>query len=154
VSFDIRTLADRRHEEGSFDKTDWTKAFESARQTLKLTETDAQILEYLAISAPSPQQFTIMTRLIYQYTKSQAHGEQISALILDIVNGSAFSLTDWIESINFFYAWLNERKRKIDFVSMLQYLECCVAAQDAKQPGITLQTLLQDMLNVHGYEAG
>ena len=115
---------------------------------------DDKALEFIANACPTPAHFHVMKSLMNQYTDTNPDGEKISTLIFDVVNRSPFSLTDWIESIFAFHSYLVEGNRKIDFYSMIQYLRCCVASQDAKQPGITLKVLFEDFLSAYGYEAG
>jgi hypothetical protein len=154
VTFDVRSLAARKHQETSHDLSEWTSAFETARMSLKLFSVDYHDLELIAIASRAPSQFTSLVRLIYQFTKSHPNTEQITATLLNQVSKSPFSLADWIESIDYFYNWLTKNQRKIDFLSMLSYLECCVASPDGKESGQTLAALLEDMLDFCGYEAG
>jgi hypothetical protein len=128
------------------------KALESARLSLKFIDIDYKSLEILALASRSPAHFTVLSRLIYQYGKSHPNGDQISDVILGMVNNSPFSLPDWIEAIDHFNTWLAENHRKVDFLPMLKYLECCIAAPDARESGQTLTALITDMLNVSGYD--
>jgi hypothetical protein len=111
-----------------------------------------ETLELFAAASGSPSKFTALVRLIYQYGKSHPRGALISDLVLRYANESHFSLSDWIEAIDFFNRWLEKNGRKIDFLSMLEYLHCCVDAPDAREPGQTLLNLVEDMLEVMGYE--
>ena len=152
MSFDVRALASRRFNETKHAEVEWAMALESARQSLKFIDIDYESLEHFAVASRSPAQFTILARLIYQYGKSHPNGTQISELIIGFVNESPFSLSDWIDAIEFFNRWLENKNRKTDFLPMLKYLECCVASQDAKESGQTLGALIEDYLNVVGYE--
>ena len=152
MSFDVRALAALKHRETQHAEIEWTKALESARQSLKFIDIDFQSLELMALASRAPSKFTTLTRLIYQYGKSHPHGDQISDLILEYTNNSPFSLSDWIDTIDTFYRWLGDRDRKIDFLPMLNYLDCCVASPDAREGGQTFTQLLEDMLKVAGYE--
>jgi hypothetical protein len=152
MNFDVRSLASQKHHETKHAEVDWLKALESARQSLKFIEIDYQSLEYFALASKAPSQFTVIARLIYQYGKSYPHGVLISDLILGYVNDSLFSLSDWIEAIEYFYRWLEKQERKTDFLPMLKYLECCAASPDARESGQTLSALIQDMLQFIGYE--
>ncbi len=152
--FNVRILAQRKYQESGIEESSWLKVFESAQQTLKEFEVDYQIIEYIALASRTPEQFAVMSRLIYQFIKSNASGEQVTEMFLNLVNQSPFAIGDWIDSINYFHQWLISNRKKIDFVPMLQYLECCVASPDAKKGRHTLLALVEDMLAVHGYEAG
>jgi hypothetical protein len=154
MTFNAQVLAQKKSQENGLDEASWFKVFDSAQQTLKDVDVDYQIIEYIALASRTPEQFAVMARLIYQYIKSNASGEQITEIILTLVNQSPFALGDWIDSVHYFYQWLLAHRKKIDFVPMLQYLECCVASPDAKKGRHTLLALVEDMLAVHGYEAG
>jgi hypothetical protein len=93
-----------------------------------------------------------LARLIYQYGKSHPHGDQVSDLIFKFVNESPFSMADWIDAIEYFYSWLLGQSRKVDFLEMLKYMQCCVASPDAKEKGQTFSALIEDMLLICGYE--
>ena len=152
MNFNVRSIAALKYKETQYPEVDWVKALESARQSLKFIEIDYQSLELIAMACRSPAQFTVITRLIYQYGKSHPHGALISELILKNVNDSPFSLSDWIAAIEYFYQWLETNHRKTDFLPMLKYLECCVVSPEAKEGGQTLTSLVGDMLRVIGYE--
>ncbi len=150
--FDVRALAAQKVSETDESMAAWFAVLESARQSLRFIEVDYQALEHLALACQSTAQLTILTRLIYQYGKSNPHGALITDVILEYVNDSPFSLLDWICSIEYFYHWLEERSVKINFQPMLKYLTCCITSQDALESGQTLMALIQDMLQVFGYE--
>src|SRR5689334_17981561 len=122
MNFDVRSLASQKHLETQHPGVEWIIALESARQSLKFIDIDYQSLEYIAVASRSPSQFTVIVRLIYQYGKSHPHGDLVSDLILGYVNDSPFSLSDWMDAIEYFYLWLEKNGRKIDFLPMLQYL--------------------------------
>jgi hypothetical protein len=152
MNFDVRALSALKHRETGYGEVEWMKALESARQSLKFIDIDYQSLEHLATASRSPDQFTVLTRLIYQYGKSHPHGELISDLIFAHTNESPFSLSDWVDAIHYFHGWLEKNGRKVDFLPMLKYLECCVASPDAREGGQTLAALIEDMLMTLGYE--
>ena len=152
MDFDVKSLAARKKQETGHDEVEWLRALESARQSLKRTEVSYQSLEQIALASRSPSKFTIMTRLIYQYGKTHPHGDSVSALIFEWVDQSPFALSDWIDAIDYFSQWLADHQRRIDFLTMLKYLECCAASPDAQEGGQTFRALVEDMLHVCGYE--
>jgi hypothetical protein len=154
VSFAIQVIASKKSKETQHDIAQWSRALESARTSLKIADIDSASLEHIALSSQSPDKFTVVTRLIYQYGKSHPNGDQISMIFFNRVNTSPFDLSDWLEAVNYFYDWLVKNKRKIDFLSMVKYLECCAESPDAKEQGQTLTGLVENMLDVCGYEAG
>jgi hypothetical protein len=152
MSFSVNHLATQKEAETQHTMLDWAKCLESARQGLKFIEIDYQSLEYFALASRSPAQFTVLVRLIYQYGRSHLHGDLIADLILEYVDESPFSLSDWLDAIEFFYRWLQGNQRKIDFLAMLKYLSCCVESRDAQESGQTFAELIKDMLHTFDYE--
>ncbi len=152
MGFDIATLAAQKNRETNHESTEWLKALESAQLSLKFTGISLKNLEQIALGSRSPAKFTAISRLIYQYGKSHAHGAKISERLIELSNESPFSLGDWIDAIDFFYQWLNQRKRKTDFLIMLEYLQCCVASPEAQEGGQSFTSLVEDMLTVCGYD--
>lgn len=152
MRFDVQLLTFKKHHETQHAEVEWSRALETARQSLKFIEMNDLSLEHIALASASPRQFTAIVRLIYQYGKSHPHGARVSDLVLGHVNDSPFSLSDWLDAIEYFYGWLEKNQRNVDFLSMLNYLECCVASQDARESGQTLAALVEDMLRVAGYK--
>jgi hypothetical protein len=150
--FEVKALAEQRHQETKQSEVEWMRALESARQSLRFIDIDLPSLEKFALASKSSAQFTVLVRLIYQYGKSHPFGDQISELILRMTNESPFSLSEWIDSVDYFYSWLIRHGRKVDFLAMLKYLQCCAVSPDARQGGQTFSSLLEDMLQVCGYE--
>jgi len=154
MTFDVRALAREKHLETGHGETEWENALENARMSLKVGAVGYRDLAHVARASRSPEKFTSMARLIYQYTKAHPNGGRVADALFRCVNSSPFSLSDWVDAIDYFYRWLVEGKRKVDLLPMLKYLECCVAAPDAKKNGQTLRALVEDMLDIFGYEAG
>ena len=154
MSFDPQKLADSKFEQSELKRSEWLLTFESADLSLKQLNVDYQLLEHLAVASRTPEQFTIVARLIYQHAKSNRTGAIISEKILALVNRSPFSLGDWIGSVEYFHQWLVASGKKIDFSAMLEYLECCAASPEARKGRHTLIAVVQDMLDTHGYDAG
>lgn len=152
MPFDVKAIALQKHQETQQDEKLWLRALESARLSLKMIEISYPDLEQIALASRSPEKFTVITRLIYQYGKSHPHGDQISDIILQMVNESPFSLSDWIDTIDYFYGWLVDHTRKVDFLPMLKFLECSVVSPEAQDAGQTLLALTADMLSNFGYE--
>lgn len=152
MSFDVRTLAIQKSGQTQYSELEWLRALESARQSLKFIAIDYQSLELIAQASQSPGKFTVMARLIYQYGKTYPNADQLSDAIFEFVNDSPFALSDWIDALEYFYGWLEQNGRKVDFLAMLKYLQCCVASPDAREGGQTLISLVKDMLAVCDYE--
>ncbi len=152
MSFDVRALAAQKHQETQHEELEWTRALESARQSLKQMDIDDSSLELLALASSMPAKFTVICRLIYQHGKSHLQSDRISDFLFELIDTSDFTLSDWLNAIECLCRWLKERDQKIDFFSLLKYLECCVASSEAQASGQTLFELAQNMLRVYGYE--
>lgn len=152
MAFDVKGLAVQKSLATSESETDWSRALENARQSLRLSEMDDPSLIQIALASRSIPKFIGMIRLIYQYEKSHPGGVSATTVLFKNMNESPFSLSDWIDSVHFFSSWLKENSRQTDFLSMLGYLQCCVASPDAQQGGQTFLALVEDMLKVHGFE--
>ena len=152
MSFDVKALSVRKAKETGESELEWLRALESARQSLKFIEVDYPGLEMIALASRTAGRFVLMTRMFYQYGKSHPHGDQITDVIVAMVNASPYSLSDWVDAIDCFHQWLNKNGRKVDFLPMLRYLECCVASPEAKAGGQSFAQLVADMLDVAGYE--
>ena len=114
---------------------------------------DYKSLQRLAMACRSPHTLVTLTRLLYQYDKSHPDGgERIAESLFEMCDDSPFGLSDWLDAIEHFYNWLQLHSRVIDFAAMLKYMQCCIAAPDAKEPGQTFAGLITDMLEVCGYE--
>lgn len=145
MAFDAAALA----AEKSSDQELWAKVLEGARTSLKVNEVSDDLLARLARASASPERLNNLVRLIYQHGKVHGGGEKVVDVLLEVTNASPFGLNDWADSIAYFHDWLREHDRKIDFISMLRYLECCVAAPEGGQ---RLRPVVEEMLRLHGYE--
>jgi hypothetical protein len=151
LNFDILQLAQLRSSETGHTVSGWTQALELALQSLKFMSIDPKVLEQIAKASGSPETFVMMTRLMYRYGKSYLNGQSVGELIFEFTDKSRYSLSDWVDAIQTFHTWLGENKRKVDFLKMLNYLECVCASRDSKEGGQTLPTLLMDYLKTFGY---
>jgi hypothetical protein len=158
VSFDTEVLARKKFSETGHSVDEWRRVFENARTSLTEHRNGAPVelesLEQFALASRRPEQFTLFARLVYQHAKAHGNSGPFIAVIFQSVNVSPFSLTDWLDAIESFHAWLVDHRRKIDFLPMVKYLQCCVEAPDALKSGHTLKVLVVDMLAEFDYEAG
>ncbi|MFZ9596028.1 MAG: hypothetical protein ACO3A2_08120 [Bdellovibrionia bacterium] len=150
--FDVRTLALKKSRETGHSEKQWLQALESARMSLKWISTNHMSLEQLALSSQTPEQFTLMIRLIYQAGQTHPQASPVTEQLLSSVSDSAFSLRDWIEALEQFTHWLNQNQEVIDLRAMLKYLLCCTESAEAKTTNSTLSQLLESALEHLGYE--
>lgn len=148
----VRDLAFVKSKETATFEQDWICVLEKAQLALnRLVLTEEECLQ-LALASGEPERFNVLIRLFYCYSKQNPHREPAIVILKHLVNSTPFSMNDWVDAIFYFYHWLNNRDRKINLLSMLNYLECCSASTDAREPGQTLLSLVKDMLRLFDYE--
>jgi hypothetical protein len=151
MSLNIVTVATEKSKITGISEGLWLQSIESARQSLRFRDIDSASLIQIADASRSPENFTLVVRLMYQYSKLHPFDTPVGELLFYQVNRSPFSLSDWIDAIAFFYAWLVDQERSVDFSAMLNYLDCCAASSDARESGQNFSTLLEGMLRVFGF---
>ncbi|RYZ98872.1 MAG: hypothetical protein EOP11_20135 [Proteobacteria bacterium] len=152
MAFDAASLAQEKATDSGHPLSEWLKALESARASLKPTTISDEALSRFARASRTPEKFTVLARLLYGHEKSHANAGNIAGVIFLYTNDSQFSLGDWIDSIAYFHGWLAANGRKAEFLSMLEYLECSVASPEAQDGGQSLLRVVEEMLKLHGYE--
>jgi hypothetical protein len=152
MAFQASSLAAAKAKDSGQPLAEWLSALESARASLKLATLSDEALTRFAEASRSPAKFTALARLLYRHEKANSNAGTIAGVIFLYTNDSPFSLGDWIDSIAYFHGWLEERGRRADLPSMLEYLECSVASPEAEAGGQTLLAVVEEMLRLHGYE--
>jgi hypothetical protein len=151
MSFDPQTLAALKEQETKHSRVEWSQAFKTARQSLKYRDARNKDLRLIALASSSPAKFTTVTRLMYQYSKLHPLNPPVGEVLLQEVDQSPYSMGDWIDTIDRFHNWLSDRERKVDFLAMLNYLDCCAASSEATEGGQKFSEVLDFMLQVFGY---
>ncbi len=130
----------------------WAAALSSARQSLTAKDLSDEELENLARSSLKIDPFITITRSLYQYSHTYPGRVRGFTVFIDSINSSPFGLADWLAALHLLHAWAVEHGRRIDFRHQREYLVCCIYSPEAATPGITLQSIVAEMLNFAGYE--
>lgn len=130
----------------------WKKCLDNARSILHVRDTTDLELEKLFIASSTPENFNTIIRLIYEFTRTNPNGHLAVKLLFNQADTSHYSLVEWIDGINFFYAWLNENERKSGWKMMLGYLACCSESPENKDIKHKFNDLISDMLKSYGFD--
>jgi hypothetical protein len=158
---DTTDATDHRATETS--EQEWIRALMNARESLRVAELSDQALFELARACRSPSTLTCVVRLIYQeyrsypaaypaaYPVAHPSGRFSYARLVEYVLDSPFAFPEWMDAIEYFEQWLKKNQKKVDLISMLDYLHCCTVSPEARAPGQILSHLLSDMLELYGF---
>lgn len=130
----------------------WSAALRSCRQSLRATDLLDAELELLARDSVRLEHFVTLSRLLYQYAHSHPGKKRGALLFLDAVNQSPFGLADWLAALHRLHQYAVTHGRKIEFPHLREYLTCCIYSPETRTPGITLQSIVSEMLDFAGYE--
>ncbi len=130
----------------------WSKSIESARNTIHTRDMSDDELIKIAMGSADPISFNTVIKLIYRFTRTNPNGHQGVECFFNSVDESPYSLSQWIEAIEFFSHWLDENKRTTPWPTLLGYLSCCTESPENKNIKHNLKHLLKDMLETYGYE--
>ena len=130
----------------------WIKSVESSRKIMHSRDMSDDELCKLVSASSSPRSFNTITKLIYKFTRTNPNGHQAIENLFSSVDESPYSLHEWIDAVEYFTNWLEERDRESPWPTMLGYLSCCSESPENKDIKNNLTALLSDMLKAHGYE--
>ena len=142
-----------KHIQSKNDQNDlWKKCLENARSILHARDiTDSELAKIFTASS-TPEDFNTVIRLVYEFTRSNPNGHLAIKLLFNQADTSHFTLTEWIEAINFFNKWLIENDRKCGWKMMLGYLTCCSESPENKDIKHKFNDLINDMLKAYGFD--
>lgn len=130
----------------------WLKSIENARSILHARDMSDQEIEKIAIASHSPEDFNVVIRWIYTFTRSNPNGHQGVLTLFKNTDSSHYNLSEWIEAISFFNNWLEENERKTNWVTLLGYLQCCGESPENIDIKHSFVSLVKKMLETYGYE--
>jgi hypothetical protein len=130
----------------------WSAALQSCRQSLRVSDLQDEELQLLARAALRLEHFVTLSRLLYQYSHAHPGKKRGYLLFVDSVNQSPFGLSDWMAALQRLHDYAVKAGRKIEFPHLRAYLVCCIYSPEASTPGITLLSIVGEMLNFAGYE--
>ncbi len=149
---DLYILAQEKYEETSLPLESWLDVFNRAQVHSDISGLEAEVFEKLARASHSPFEFNSVSIILERNARQFPNHIVSFSRLAKSVDASPYSLAEWIEAIEDFYAWLKEHKSVSDLRTMLGYLECAVAAIQNKPTPPPLRELLNDMLIMYGYD--
>lgn len=148
--FVVAELAAEKAKRTSIAEKEWADVLQRGLQGLRGQDVELEGLEQVAQACSTPRQFALMVRLISQHCRGHGQGKKVFELIRQNVSTTVFSLAEWIESLEYFTDWLEKNGEQIDFLNMLNYLQCCTHLPDAKTPGAKLKPTLVESIQKFG----
>ena len=130
----------------------WAAALQSCRQSLRESDLLDDEVKLLARDSQKVEHFNTLTRLLYLYARAHQGRKRGFQMFIDSVNHSPFGLSDWLVSLHILHEYAVENGRKIEFPHLREYLTCCIYSPETRTPGITLQSIVGEMLSFAGYE--
>lgn len=150
--FDFSDVITQKSSESQESEELWGKALGNARQTLSHRDLKNEDLVSLAKACKKVRQFEMISRYFYQWSKSRPQTESVFQIFLEKVDRSPFDISEWIEGVEKLCLWLQNNDKEAEFQDMLGYLECCAISPDYVNVHQDLNYLVEDMLDVHGFE--
>jgi hypothetical protein len=130
----------------------WSAALQSCRQSMRPSDLKDEEIVLLARAATLLDHFVTLSRLLYQYSHAHPGMKRGYLLFVESVNHSPFGLSDWLAALHRLHSYAVKEGTKIEFPHLREYLVCCIYSPEARTPGITLQSIVGEMLNFAGYE--
>ncbi len=134
------------------EKDLWSKSIESARNIIHTRDMSDDELIKIAMNSNNAISFNVVIKLIYKFTRSNPNGHKGVECFFNSVDESPYSLSQWIEAVEYFSNWLDTNQRTTPWPTLLGYLSCCSESPENKNIKHNLKSLLKDMLEVYGYE--
>lgn len=72
--------------------------------------------------------------------------------LIEHVDESAFSLSEWLDAISVFYQWLKRKNAKTDFIEALGYIECCCEQSQGDLSHASLPASVDHSLESFGFK--
>ena len=148
--FVVAQLAKEKAAKSRVPEAEWAEVLQRGLEGLRGQDVDLTGLEKIARACSSPKQFALMVRLISHHCRTHGQGRKVFDLITKHITMTVFSLSEWIASLEVFADWLDQHHQQLDFLNMLNYLQCCTQLPDAKAPGAKLQDALMQAIDKYG----
>jgi hypothetical protein len=149
-SFPIEVLSAEKAAETPHSVEEWAEVLQRGLEGLRGADVDLHSLSKIVRACTSPKQYARMVRLISQACRTQGKGRQVFELLDRHTSSTVFSLSEWILSLEYFAEWLDDKHYALDFLNMLNYIQCCTQLPDAKTPGANLLQTVKEAIDKFG----
>jgi len=151
---DLQKIAQWRSECTGDSYMAWLNALSEGEQLLETGDLSGQDYEVLAEACSSPEKFSLVVEAVELHGREHPDAESGYDLLAKAADGSPFGLDGWVDALDYFYAWLADRHRTVQYETMLHYLNCVSEAVMSRpqphQP--TLTEALEEMLDEYGFQ--
>ncbi len=140
-------------ERTDFSGHEWQAALDNAKAMTEKFGFEASALCSLAEASASPRRFQLMIDALAVHQASHLDDKKDGwDLLVENVDESPFTLSEWLEAWELFNDWLGKRNRRANFINILGYLACCGQYLEGKAVFPAFCDLLEEMLEEYGFE--
>ena len=125
--------------------------FEKIRRSYPNQFLTDQRISLILDNCTSEQNIKSLFKHLSQHLKSGPDIKTLGNDFFENVDDSQYDMTQWIDTITLFDAWLDKENRTSTFKNILGYIQCCTKSPENKMNKYRLSDLLEEMLKVHGY---
>jgi len=143
----IKQLAKTRSKALNQPEALWLVAIGKAGSLMKKNSISLDEIERLSTASRSPNQL----RIILDYLGKQSGDAQE---LFERVDGSTYSMTDWLEAIECFHDWQSAQGQATVLKILLGYIECCAESAQNTPNEPSLNGTVIEMLEQYGFEGG
>ncbi len=131
------------------DCDEWLVALDNAQSGQSGSTLDISAIETLATASANPWQFRLMSEALDQRNDGPKNNWP---LLVESVDESPYSLSEWLAAWEFFSQWLAAQNRQAEFSIMMGYLDCCSEWMEGKSVLPPFDLLVEEMLEAFGFE--
>jgi hypothetical protein len=130
----------------------WLDALEEGLVLAQVSRLVGTQFATLANACSSPAQFSLMIEAFHEHRKENPSGHSGYQLLVDQVDDSAFSLSEWVEACERIYSWLANNDRSAPLETILGYLRCSAEYVSTTFPHENLGEIVSEMLDNFGFD--
>ena len=71
---------------------------------------------------------------------------------IQTIDESSYTLSEWLESLVFFQAWLKDHHKGKNFTDQIEYISCCIQGSNNTGRLLTLPDVLKGYLETFGVQ--
>lgn len=130
---------------------EWQEAVELARSYFKAHDLSDELLSRLAQASGDISLFNLIIKECYRSSQNHPDRARPFKTLLQYCDDSIYSLKEWLAAYLDFHHYLDQHKRRDDFIVMLGYLQCCSLSPENKDIKHDFKDLLHAMLDQYGF---